>query len=48
MEEPTAAIRVTQALMTQGITLLLSQAIPILVVINTHTKADLVDIKLVR
>ena len=48
MVEPvTEPLRVTKALITHGIVLLLSQAIPILVRINIHTKVDLVDIKLI-
>jgi hypothetical protein len=48
MVEPTIEpIRVTQALTTHGIISPLSQAIPILVGIDTHAKVDLVDIKLI-
>ena len=49
MVEPTESepIQVTKALITHGIVSLLSQAIPILVGIDIHTKVDLVDIKLV-
>ena len=48
MEPTTEPIRVTQALITHGIISPLSQAIPILVGIDTYTEVDLVDIKLVR
>ena len=48
--EPTIpeSLRVTKALIIYGIVLPLSQAIPILVGIDTHTEVDLVDIKLVQ
>ena len=41
-------IQVTQALTTHGIVSPLSQAIFILVEIDTHAEVDLVDIKLVQ
>ena len=47
MEPATESLRVTKAFITNGIVLLLSQAIPILVGIDIHTEVDLVDIKLV-
>ena len=48
MESTTEPIRVTQALTTHGIVSPLSQAIPILVGIDTHAEVDLVNIKLVQ
>ena len=50
MAEPTIPkpLRVTKALITHGIVLLLSQAIPVLVGIDIHAEVDLVDIKLVQ
>ena len=48
MVEPvTEPLRVTKALIIHGIVSLLSQAIPILVGIDTYAEVDLVDIKLV-
>ena len=47
VEPATEPLRVTKVLITHSIILLLSQAIPILVGINIHTKVDLVNIKLI-
>ena len=47
MEPTIISLQVTKALITDGIVLLLSQAIPILVGINIYTEVDLVNIKLV-
>ena len=48
--EPTTpeSLRVIKALIIYSIVLPLSQAIPVLVGINTHTEVDLVNIKLVQ
>ena len=41
------SLQVIKAMTIHSIISLLSQAIPVLVGINTHTEVDLVDIKLV-
>ena len=48
MEPATKSLRITKAFTTNGIVSPLSQAIPILVGINTHAEVDLVNIKLVQ
>jgi hypothetical protein len=46
--ENSQPIKVTKAFITKRVVLLLSNAIPILVGIGTHTEVDLVDINLVK